>query len=159
MWPIWHVALNSILKWFPIIFQAIQNHHVEQCASEVSQLKEIIQYLSALRYQPYFLEVDRFICFADISVPIVDWWDYRYRQNSIPTVFLGCVHCWSGWEECAVITQYERAEKRLLALYRLRAASRGGITTITGWVVNVNTWDCAQHGEITLHGDRWHFSI
>lgn len=31
----------------PIVFHAVQNHHAEQCASEVSQLEEIIHYLSA----------------------------------------------------------------------------------------------------------------
>jgi len=40
----------SFFEVIAIIFQAIQNHHVEQCASEVSQIKEIIHYLSALIY-------------------------------------------------------------------------------------------------------------
>jgi len=52
-----HVALNCIFLFevTPIIFQAIQNHRGEQCASEVSQMKEIIHYLSALMYGPNFL--------------------------------------------------------------------------------------------------------
>jgi len=42
----------------PIIFQAIQNHHVEQCTSEESQLKEIKHYLSALIYRTKFSSND-----------------------------------------------------------------------------------------------------
>jgi len=40
-----------------MIFQAIETHHVEHslCASEESQLEEIIHYLSALMYVPNFL--------------------------------------------------------------------------------------------------------
>lgn len=44
-----HCTLNCIFVFevIPIVFHAVQNHHAEQCASEVSQLEEIINYLSA----------------------------------------------------------------------------------------------------------------
>jgi len=40
-------ALHCIfLKWFKSYFKQFTNYHVEQCASDLSQLKEIIHYLS-----------------------------------------------------------------------------------------------------------------
>jgi len=50
-----YLTVFSFFEVIPITFQAIQNHHVEQCASEASQLKEIIYYVSALIYLQNFL--------------------------------------------------------------------------------------------------------
>jgi len=72
-----YVVLNCIflLMGFSIIFQAIQNHHCEQCTSEVSQLKQIIHYLSALIYQPNFI-IGLITITLKISIyrPILIWW-------------------------------------------------------------------------------------
>jgi len=45
------IAVFFFFEVIPIIFQAIQNHHGEQRASEVSQMEVIIHHLSALIYQ------------------------------------------------------------------------------------------------------------
>jgi len=42
------------LKWFQWYFKHFKNHHGQQCASQVSQLKEI-HYLLPLIYRPNFL--------------------------------------------------------------------------------------------------------
>ncbi len=49
-----HVSVLSFFEVIPNYISSISNHHGEQHASEVS-LKEIRNYLSALRYRPNFL--------------------------------------------------------------------------------------------------------
>ena len=67
-----NLTVFSFFEVIPILFQAIQNHHVDQCASEVSQLKEIIHYLSALIYRANFF-----------IKPITDIGRYQYGGRYI----------------------------------------------------------------------------
>jgi hypothetical protein len=72
-----HLTVFSFFEVISIIFQAIQKHLGKQCASEVSQLKEIIR-LSSLIYRPNYLI--RITLKMNIHRLILIWWPI-YRAS------------------------------------------------------------------------------
>jgi len=84
-------ALNCIFLFEVIsfIFQAIQKHNGGQCASDVSQLKEIIHYLLALIYRPNFLISPITITLKmNIYRPKPIWWPIYCASLSLIFVFI-----------------------------------------------------------------------
>jgi len=90
------IIICNLFVGLPIIFKEIQNHHGKQCTLEVSQLKEIVHYLSALRYRTHFL-------MGPITIYIIctvhdNIWTYfgRYQycgQYIAHPLFVNCTNC------------------------------------------------------------------